>query len=101
MSSRPKLIYPILESLTMLRAWSWAQLDVLKLNDMIAHIRKALNPEAHVPGQVDISLLCQSLLHDFGDLRHAQNHVVEDPGRMNPVWIMDACDEAIEFEGMS
>jgi hypothetical protein len=85
----------------MLRAWSWAQLDVSKLIDIIAHIRKALNPDAHVPGRVDMSLHCQSLFLDFGDLRHAQNHVVKNIGRMNPVWIMDACDEATHVDSIS
>jgi hypothetical protein len=54
-------------SLETLQLWSWVELDLAKLVDVVSQIRRAINPYAAEPGLVDVSLICPPLPHEIDE----------------------------------
>ncbi|OBT63479.1 hypothetical protein VE03_08093 [Pseudogymnoascus sp. 23342-1-I1] len=55
------------DSLKVFQMWSWVHLDVSKITEVVAQIRRAINPDSVEPGLVDVSLICPSILDDTLD----------------------------------
>jgi hypothetical protein len=55
------------DSLKVFQMWSWVHLDVSKITEVVAQIRRAINPDSVEPGVVDVSLICSSILDDTLD----------------------------------
>ncbi|OBT98323.2 hypothetical protein VE01_03177 [Pseudogymnoascus verrucosus] len=55
------------DSLKVFQMWSWVHLDVSKITEVVAQIRRAINPDSVEPGVVDVSLICSSIPDDTLD----------------------------------